>query len=373
MDLDIGAGDGGLRDGGVVLDVPMDLGLETATSKDRRYNLLGSLGQNDADDNVLILDTLGLLGPIQEGHIQHKATVRGLAQEVLGVRVPADGEGVLPAAKDGVTGLGDKQGLALAGSEPGRGDVADDVVVVRVEAAGREREGEVAQGVAVGVEVLLLLPLDAVEEGGEVRAAVVEGVPLLEGDVAAPVAHFDVALEVGDVGDGLVELEADLDGELGAGGDVLVRAVGQLRTLLLGELGDIAAARELGVVGDVGRGKLNLRLLLRRRVGGGDVGGRLVQQELFVILADGGRKRPVCGGVVVGDGEGLLAASLQGLGELDTVVLDSAKRTEPVSALWSTGERSGLSLPFRVKFHSINLEWAGFGVLLVLDLEPSHS
>lgn len=181
--------------------------------------------------------------------------------------------------------------------------------------------------------MLLLLPLDAVEEGGEVCAAVVEGVALLEGDIAAPMADLDVTLQVGDVGDGLVELEADLDGELGAGGDVLVGPVGQLGALLLGELGDVAAARELGVVGDVGRGKLNLRLLLRRCVGGGDVGGRLVQQELLVILANGGRKRPVGGGVVVGDGEGLLAAGLQGLWELDTVVLDGAMRTEPVSAL----------------------------------------
>jgi hypothetical protein len=51
---------------------------------------------------------------------------------------------------------------------------------------------------------------------------------------------------------GLVELEPDADGLGGAGGLLAERTVGELGPLLLGELLDVAASRELGVVGEVG-------------------------------------------------------------------------------------------------------------------------
>ena len=88
------------------------------------------------------------------------------------------------------------------------------------------------------------------------------------------------------MGDGLGELEAHVCGGYGAGGLLAKWTVDQLGALLLGELGDIAAARDLGVVGDRGGASLDLGLLLRSRVGGRRVEGELVVEELVVVLVD---------------------------------------------------------------------------------------
>lgn len=288
----------------------------------REKNLLGTLGKDDAELDLLVLDALGLLRTLEEGNIQNKAAGGGPAEEVLSVRVPADGEGVFPAAKERVSGLDLEQGLALVAAESRGRDVADDVGVVGVGAADAQGKLELLEGRGGALVVLGLLPLDAVEERREVGTAVVERVAVLKGDVAAPVADLDVALQAGDVGHGLVELEADRDGLVGSRRLLVEGPVGELGALLLGELGRVAGAGELGVVRDVGRGELDFGLLLGGGVDGGQVGREGVGQELGLLLFDGGGEGGVGLEEVVADAEGLRGAGTEGLRELDAEVLD---------------------------------------------------
>lgn len=282
-------------------------------------HVLGPLGQDHADLDLLVLDALGLLRALEEGHVQDIAARRRLAQKVLGVRVPANGKGKLPPAKQGVAGLDLEQGLALVGAEVRRRDVANDVRVVGVAAADAEREAHLAQDVPRGQAEVLVL--DAAEEVRQVGAALDPRVALLKGDVAAPVADLDVALQLGHVVHGPVELEADLHGLDGPGSLLVKGAVRELGALLDGELGDISAPGEPGVVGDVGKGKLDLGLLLGRGVGRGAVRRERVGEELRFLDVDGGGEGLVGVQDVVADADGLLRAGLEGGGELDAKVL----------------------------------------------------
>ena len=171
------------------------------------------------------------------------------------------------------------------------------------------------------VVVLRLLPLDPVELGREVGAAVLEIVALLKRHISAPVADLNVALEVGNVNHGLVELEPNLDGLERAGGLLVKGTIDELRSLLLGELLDVSTARKLGVIGDVGRCELDFGLLLGCRVDRGAVGREGVRKELLLLLLDRGGERLVGAQEVVGNAQGLLCAGRKRRGESDPNVL----------------------------------------------------
>lgn len=69
-----------------------------------------ALWQDDPEDKLLILQTLGLLGALHEGDLKNVAVSSlELPQEVLEVRIPTDFERVLPASENRVTGLQLKQ------------------------------------------------------------------------------------------------------------------------------------------------------------------------------------------------------------------------------------------------------------------------
>lgn len=90
----------------------------------------------------------------------------------------------------------------------------------------------------------------------------VQLVALLKRNVSAPVADLDVAVELGNVRDGLHELESDTSGQNGTSWLLAKGTIGELGTLLDGELLVVAASRDLGIVRDGGRSSLDLGLLL---------------------------------------------------------------------------------------------------------------
>ena len=149
-----------------------------------------------------------------------------------------------------------------------------------------------------------------------------EIVVFLESDVTTPVADLDVTVKLLNVGDRLLELEANTRGGDSTSGLLIERSIYELGALLDRELLDIAASRELCVIGNVGSSSLNLGLLLLRGVGGRYVDGEVVSEELLGPLRNGRRKRSVSLEIVVGDAEGLLSTGLERRGQLNTIVLN---------------------------------------------------
>lgn len=134
-------------------------------------------------------------------------------------------------------------------------------------------------------------------------------------------ADFDLAIELGDVGDGFGKLESDLGGRNCASGLLVKRSVCQLGALLLRKLVDF------GVVGDGGRGRLDFGLLLARLVSRRGKDGKVVDQILRLVLLNRSGKRAVRVEVKEGDAEGLLSAGLERVGEANPVVLGIAMRS----------------------------------------------
>ncbi len=122
----------------------------------------------------------------------------------------------------------------------------------------------------------------------ERRGAVVKPMALFQRDVAAPVRDLDVAFEERGVKKGFGELVANADFLDGACGELIVRAVGVGRALLLGVF--LAICVELGGKGgcvrDVDARELELRLLLGCSVGAGSVGGEGVEDVLLIGLSN---------------------------------------------------------------------------------------
>lgn len=334
-------------------------------------DLLGSLRKEDADSHLAVLDALGLLGALDEGNIDDVLARGDRADKVLGVRVPSNGEGVLPAAKDGVAGLGLEECLTAAAPVAGCRDVANSVSVVGRHAAGPQGEPQLLEGVGVGVEVLRLRPLDPAELGREVGAAVEERVALLKGNVAAPVADLNVALELRHVNNGLGELEADGGRGRGTRGLLAKGSVSQLGALLLGEL--LAAISDLGVVGNVGRRGLDLRLLLGGGVGRRDVDGEIVNEELGLVLGNRRGEGRVGLEDVVGDAQGQLATGLEGGRQADAVVLNVAVVGYVVSNSQTRGASTRALSPQRINFDDLGNKEAGLSVLAISDLETADT
>ncbi len=156
---------------------------------------------------------------------------------------------------------------------------------------------------------------------------------LFKGDVAAPMADFDLAIELGDVDDGFGKLESDLGGRNCASGLLVKRSVRQLGALLLWKLVDF------GVVGDGGRGRLDFGLLLARLVSRRGKDGKVVDQILRLVLLNRSGKRAVRVEVKEGDAEGLLSAGLERVGEANPVVLGIAMRNFVLACKSPTGSR----------------------------------
>ena len=137
-----------------------------------------------------------LLGTLKEGNIQDVAIGRlNCPQESRKVCVPSDAEGVVPATKNRITGLELQIGLALVAPEATGRDIPNNVRVVRSEGADAERDVKRLDRGRLRGTVLLVRPLNTVELGREVRGLVNDSVALLKGDVATPMADFDIPLQ----------------------------------------------------------------------------------------------------------------------------------------------------------------------------------
>lgn len=299
-------------------------------------NVLGSFGENDAELDVLIRHSFRLFWPFEERHVEDVTVARlEPSQKLLDVGVPANAEGVVPSAEDGVPRLDGQERLALVAPEPRGRDVANHVSVVRRQTPHPQREGELCDGRRRRAVVCLRDPLHPRELLGEVRGAVVQGVSILERNVAAPVADLDIAFQAGDVDQWLGELVPDRHRlhrtrwELGEG------AIGELGALLLGRLLTAVGSGENCILRHEGSGELDLGLLLLRHVRRRAVGGEAVDQELAVLLRNGGGARGERGQVGVGNAEGLLCLGRERCRETDAVELRVTAR--PVS--WRSPSR----------------------------------
>lgn len=128
-------------------------------------------------------------------------------------------------------------------------------------------------------------------------------------------ADFNISLERGNVKDGLGKLEANTGRGVSEGGLFAVRAVDKFGALVLGTLANG------GEVGDVARGEFDFSLLLSGYVGRLAEGREIVGQVLLLILPNRRGQRGIGLEVTEGDANCLLFSSLEGLGELNSVVL----------------------------------------------------
>jgi hypothetical protein len=268
-----------------------------------------------------------LLGTLEERNLENVAvTGLELAQEVLEVVVPTDLEAVLPATKDGITGLELEKGLlgVVSRAEAGSADIANVVNEVRVCASNDERVLEFLESRSRRVEVLSLLPLDTRELLLEGSTSVLKPVALLGSNVASPVTDFDITLDKSGMQQRLGELVSQRDGLVGTGRDLTVRTVGEGDALLHGILLTLSVGANNSVLGDVVGGHLQLGLLLQGLVGRVGVGIEGDLDILLVGLVDGSGERGQGGQNRVGNREGELLLGGQRGREGDAVVLDRA-------------------------------------------------
>lgn len=145
---------------------------------------------------MLVFDSLGLLGALEEGHIQNISTARvQLAQEVLNVRVPSYTEWVVPTSEDRITRLELQTGFAVVAAESGCGDISNNISEVGIQASNFQREYEVLDCRCGALDVLCLCPFYSVELLREIRCAVVQSVSLLECNISTPVANLNISLQ----------------------------------------------------------------------------------------------------------------------------------------------------------------------------------
>lgn len=157
----------------------------------------------------------------------------------------------------------------------------------------------------------VLCEVSSAKGASQVSTAVVQIVVFLKGNVAAPVADLDIAVQLLDVGHRLLKLETNTRGGDSTGGLLFKRSIDKLGALLDGVLLDVAASRKLCVIGNVGGTSLDFGLLLLRGVGGWCVNGEVVGKELPSPLRNDCRGRGIGLEVVVGDTERLLSTRLE--------------------------------------------------------------
>lgn len=183
--------------------------------------------------NLSVLNTLGLLGTLKEGNLENIATSGSLAEKVRSIRVPSNGEGIVPATKKGISRLKLEQCLALAASELGCRNVANDIGEVRVNSAHLERHSELLQSSRGRIIEGRLRILDSIERRRQVGTTMVQSVSFLKRNIASPMADLDIAFQGGNVGHGLGKLESNLSRRHGSSWLLTERTVCELGTLLL--------------------------------------------------------------------------------------------------------------------------------------------
>lgn len=112
-------------------------------------NVVRTLGQNNTNNNALVLDPLGNLGTLKERHLKNvRVGTLELAQESAQIVVPTHLEAVVPATEDWVARLQLQVGggLAVAGTVPAGRDIADIVGEVGVDGAGLQRVRDLTHG-----------------------------------------------------------------------------------------------------------------------------------------------------------------------------------------------------------------------------------
>lgn len=129
-------------------------------------DILSTFGQDDAQDDLVVLDTLGLFGTFEEWHLENVAGGGGFAQEARKRSVPADAKIEEPTSKDGVARLELEEGLAAVGAEPRGGDIADVVGKVGVHAPGLKGHSELLESTGGRIVVVGRGPLYAGESRG---------------------------------------------------------------------------------------------------------------------------------------------------------------------------------------------------------------
>ena len=117
----------------------------------QRIDLLSTLRKKNIEVDLLILNTLELLGSLNERNSKNIASGRGLAHKVGSIRVPSNGERGLPAAKQRVSELQLKKSLSLIGSESGCRNVANNINVVGIHTSNLERNSHVGERMAGSV------------------------------------------------------------------------------------------------------------------------------------------------------------------------------------------------------------------------------
>lgn len=159
---------------------------------------------------------------------------------------------------------------------------------------------------------LHLLPLHAGEVVLERSAPVTEPIPLLDRQIAAPMANLNIALQQRCVQKRLSEVIAHGDDLLSASGYFGVRAVVIAHTLLLRVLVTVGVGADDGVVWHIGGRQLQLGLLLQSHIGGGRIGAEGVLDVLLLGLGDAGWKRLESGQGMERNGKGHLLGRCEG-------------------------------------------------------------
>ena len=156
-----------------------------------------TLWQDDAQDELLVLDTLSLLGTLHERNLENIGVASlELPQIVLEVGVPSHSERVLPASKYRVSWLQLEQTLSgtVDRTEARRADISNVIDKVRVQAPNLDGVVKLLEGGRGWVVVLLLLPSNTGELLLQIGSSVLEPVTLLGRNVASPMTDLDVAL-----------------------------------------------------------------------------------------------------------------------------------------------------------------------------------
>ena len=101
----------------------------------REIDILRSLRQNNVDDNLIVRD---IFRTLQQGKLQQISVLTNDSAEKLKVNIPANGEVVVPATKDGVSRSQLQERASALLSKITGADVANEISIVRFSGIRRE-------------------------------------------------------------------------------------------------------------------------------------------------------------------------------------------------------------------------------------------
>jgi hypothetical protein len=232
-----------------------------------RDDIRCTFGQNDPDLDLSIND--GFLWSLQEWNLEHKVFAIGLApQKLVEVMVPSESVGIVPAAKERVSGLQLEMRLTSVAPETRGRDVANLVGEVRAQRARLKVVGERLDRGGRRAVIVGGRPLNARELVLQLRGVVGHPVLLLDGEISTPVRHLEIAGELVDGDNRVGVLVTDRDGLAATDRRLydFVRTIRKGGAGLSGVGGAVGLRRKLGEFGGVIVGELELGLLLFGRV-----------------------------------------------------------------------------------------------------------